>query len=122
MTKMADIAERVNGWQMDARNTGMVSERMWKKAKKKEWKMCWWIEKNVWSQVDADCSKQTGMKEDWRGLHPAVDDERLKMMMMMIIQILHERWSENNDPRLTHELTNQAVFNRQNCKLKRNLN
>jgi hypothetical protein len=38
MTKVADIAERVkifkwthsekNGWQMDARNTGMVSERM----------------------------------------------------------------------------------------------
>jgi hypothetical protein len=38
VTKVADIAERVkklkwthsemNGWQMDARNTGMVSERM----------------------------------------------------------------------------------------------
>jgi hypothetical protein len=42
MTKVADIAERVNklkwqwaatqseknGWQMDARNTGMVSQRM----------------------------------------------------------------------------------------------
>jgi hypothetical protein len=23
------------------------------------------------------------MKEDWRGFHPAVDGERLKMMMMM---------------------------------------
>jgi hypothetical protein len=41
-------------------------------------------EKNVWSQVDADCSRQTEMEEDWRGLHPTVDDARLKIMMMMI--------------------------------------
>jgi hypothetical protein len=43
MTKVGDIAERVkkskwthsekSGWQMDARNTGMVSERMLKKAR-----------------------------------------------------------------------------------------
>jgi hypothetical protein len=28
--------------------------------------------------------KQTGMEEDWRGLHPAVGGERLKMMIMMM--------------------------------------
>jgi hypothetical protein len=30
--------------------------------------------------VDADCSRQTGMEENWRGLHPAVDGERIKMI------------------------------------------
>jgi hypothetical protein len=33
-------------------------------------------------QMDADCSRQIGMEENWRGLHPAVGGERLKMMMI----------------------------------------
>jgi hypothetical protein len=45
----------------------------------------------VWSRVDADCSRQTGMEEDWKGLHPAVDGERLKMMMIKYVyQIQNE--------------------------------
>jgi hypothetical protein len=35
------------------------------------------------SPVDANCSRQTGMEVDRRGLHPAVDGERLKMKMLM---------------------------------------
>jgi hypothetical protein len=30
-----------------------------------------------------DCSRQTGMEDDWKGYHLAVDDERLKMMMIL---------------------------------------
>jgi hypothetical protein len=33
--------------------------------------------------MDADCSIQTGMEEDWRGLYPQVDGERLNMVIIM---------------------------------------
>jgi hypothetical protein len=35
----------------------------------------------MWDQLDADYSRQTGIEEDCRDLHPALDGERRKMMM-----------------------------------------
>jgi hypothetical protein len=39
------------------------------------------VEDRVDECVESDCSRRTGMEEDWRDRHPAVDGEQLKMMM-----------------------------------------
>jgi hypothetical protein len=70
---------------------------------------------NVWIQVQADCSRQTGMEEDWRLLHPAVDVERLKMMMMMMNLLIMKNFNISKN-RITYLLLGackRSTFSRQ---------
>jgi hypothetical protein len=80
MTKVAigRTHSEKNGWQMEARYTGMASAFGCEKQSRLTGRI-----DELRRMCGADCSRQSGMGEDWRGLYPAVDGERLKMIIIL---------------------------------------